>query len=138
MSTTDSTDTAALTKHRQTTDEEPEAKLRVTVLAASAAIGFRHGSAARRAARWTAVVAVVGVPFAMLAPGWWLAALVGSMVVAHAIEAMVGFAARHPGATHRDLATCLVVASCVAPALLAWRLGGWALRAVGREVAAPR
>ena len=108
------------------------------VLGACAAIGFRHGSPVRRAPRWTAVVALVGVPFAMVAPDWWLATLIGSMAVAHAIDQMVGFAVRHPGATHRDLATSLVAASCVAPALLVWRLGHWALRAVGREVAASR
>ena len=108
------------------------------VLGACAAIGFRHGSPVRRAARWTAVVALVGVPFAMLAPDWWFLALIGSVAVAHAIDQMVGFAVRRPGATHGDLATCLVAASCVAPALLVWRLGRWALRAVGREVAASR
>ena len=67
------------------------------VLGACAAIGFRHGSPVRRAARWTAVVALVGVPFAMLAPDWWLAALIGSLAVAHGIDQMVGFAVRHPG-----------------------------------------
>ena len=108
------------------------------VLGACAAIGFRHGSPTRRAARWTAVVGLVGVPSAMLAPDWWLPALIGAMAVAHAIDQMVGFAVRHPGATHRDLATCLVAASCVAPALLVWHLGRSALRAVGRGVAASR
>ena len=108
------------------------------VLGACAAIGFRRRSTVRRAVRWTAVVALVGVPFAMLAPGWWLAALIGSVAVAHAIDAMVAFAVRHPGATDRNLATCLVAASFVAPALLAWQLGRLALRAVGREAATSR
>ena len=108
------------------------------VLGACAAIGFRHGSPIRRAARWTAVVALVGVPFAMLAPGWWLPALIGSMAVAHGIDEMVGSAVRRPGATHRDLATCLVAASCVAPALLVWRLGRWVIGSVGREIPGSR
>ena len=81
-----------------------------------------------------AVVALVGVPFAMLAPDWWLATLIGSMAVANAIDLMVEFAARHPGATHRDLATCLVAATCVGPALLAWRLGRLVIGSVGREI----
>ena len=108
------------------------------VLGACAAIGFRHGSPVRRVARWMAVVALVGVPFAMLAPGWWLAVLIGSIAVAHAIDQMVGFAVRHPGATHRDLATCLVATSCVAPALLAWRLGRWVTGCEGRQNPASR
>ena len=108
------------------------------VLGACAAIGFRHGSPVRRAGRWTAVVALVGVPFAMVAPGWWLLALTGSMAVAHGIDQMVEFAVRHTGATHRDLATCLVAASCVAPALLVWRLGRWVMGSVGRETPASR
>ena len=100
------------------------------VLGTCAAIGCRHGSRMRRAARWAAVVAIVGVPFAMLAPDRWFLALVGSLAVAHAIDEMVGFAVRHPGATNRDLATCLIAASCVAPALLAWRLGRCVVRRV--------
>ena len=91
---------------------------------------FRHGSTVWRATRWLAVVALVGVPFAMLAPDWWFLALVGSMAIAHAIDQMAGFAVRHPGATHRDLATRLVAASCVAPALLVWWLGRCTLRPV--------
>ena len=108
------------------------------VLGTCAAIVFRHGSPVRRVARWVAVVALVGGPFAMLAPGWWLPALIGSMAVAHGIDEMVRFAVRHPGATHRDLATCLVAASCVAPTLLVWRLGRWAIGIVGRETPASR
>ena len=98
------------------------------VLGACAAIGCRHGSRVRRTARWVALVALVGVPFATVAPDWWLAALLSSLAVAHVIDRAVGFAVRHPGASHRDLATFLVAASCVAPALLVWRLGRWLFR----------
>lgn len=100
------------------------------VLGACAAIGFRHGSPVRRVARWVAVVALVGVPVAMLVPDWWFLALIGSLATAHAIDEMARFAVRHPGATDRDLATCLVAAACVAPALLVWRIGRWVVRAV--------
>ena len=93
------------------------------VLGACTAIGFRHGSPLRRVARGVAVVALVGVPFTAMAPGWWFLALVGSMAVAHSIDQMARFAVRHPGATNRDLATGLVAASFVAPALLVCRLG---------------
>ena len=94
---------------------------------------YRHGSPVRRAARWVAVAALVGVPFSMVAPSWWFLALIGSMAAAHGIDEMVRFAVRHPGATHRDLATCLVAASCVAPALLAWRLGRLVINCAGRD-----
>ena len=82
------------------------------VLGACAAIGFRHGSPVRHVARWVAVVALVGVPVAALAPEWWFLALIGSMAVAHGIDQMVGFGVRHPGATPprpRDLPRCRVV-----------------------------
>ena len=108
------------------------------VLGACAAIGFRHGSPVQHVARWVAVVALVGVPVATLAPEWWLLALIGSMAVAHGIDQMVGFAVRHPGGIHRDVATCLVAASCVAPALLVWRLGRWVIGSAGRGSLASR
>ena len=108
------------------------------VLGACATIGFRHGSPVRRVARWVAVVVLVGVPFAILAPGWWLAALTGSMAVAHGIDEVVRFAVRRPGTTHRDLATCLVGASCVAPALLVWHLGLRVMGGAGRRTSVSR